>query len=360
MPAYREDKLRADQMLLDPNNYRFQDTDDFVSADPSRFHEKSVQERAYRVLRETASVGQLKASIVRNGFIPVERIVVRGYAGKPGTFVVVEGNRRLAALRWIAEDHAAGVNVPEAVQETLNAVPVVIVEGEAGSLEHKALMGVRHVSGISEWGGYQRAKLVVELRDSFKLDSTEVAERLAMTVHEVNRRYRAFRALSQMRDDEEYGAYAGPHTYPLFHEAVSLPTVREWLGWEDETALFSKEAEREVFYSLLAPREAEDGPEKDPKITTFHEVRQLREILANTEARLVLFDPNRTFLDAVTIANRDQLSKAWLSQVAAAVEALERVSVRELVALADEERAEIVKLIKTASELLGNYEKLKK
>ncbi|MFZ1974832.1 MAG: ParB N-terminal domain-containing protein [Candidatus Acidiferrales bacterium] len=360
MPAYREDKLRTDQMLLDPNNYRFQDTSDFVSAELSRFHEKSVQDRAYRTLKETASVGQLKASIVRNGFIPVERIVVRSYPGKADAFVVIEGNRRLAALRWITEDDAAGVNVPEDVKQTLNAVPVVIVEGEAGSLEHKALMGVRHVSGISEWGGYQRAKLVVELRDAFQLDSTEVAERLAMSVHEVNRRYRAFRALSQMRDDEEYGEYAEPHTYPLFHEAVSLPAVREWLGWDDEKALFTKDVEREQFYALLAPRESEDGPEKDPKIATYQEVRQLREILANMEAKLVLLDPNRTFLDAVTIANREQLSKAWLSRVAAAVEALERVSVLELVALTADQRDEIEKLIRTASELLRNYEKLKK
>ena len=360
LPAYREDKLSTDHMLLDPNNYRFQDTDDFVSADPGRFHEKSVQDRAYRSLRDTASLGQLKASIVRNGFIPVERIVVRRYAGKADTFVVVEGNRRLAALRWIAEDDAAGVNIPQAVRDTLGAVPVIIVEGEAGSLEHKALMGVRHVSGISGWGGYQRAKLVVELRDAFKLDSSEVAERLAMSVQEVNRRYRAFRALSQMRDDEEHGTYAGPHMYPLFHEAVSLPDVREWLGWDEEKALFTKDPEREQFYSLLAPAESEDGPEKDPKIATYQEVRQLREILTNAEAKLALLDPNRTFLDAVTITKRDQLSKAWLFQVAATIEALERVSVLELVALTEEQRKEIEKLIKTASDLLNNYEKLKK
>jgi hypothetical protein len=359
LSAYQESKLRVDQMLLDPNNYRFQDTKDFVNADPGRFHEKSVQDRTYRTLKENGSVGQLKASLVRNGFIPVERIVVRKYPAKSDTFVVVEGNRRLAALRWIAEDDAAGVNIPSNVKDTLNAVPVIIVEGEGG-LEHKALMGVRHVSGISEWGGYQRAKLVVELRDTFNLDSTEVAERLAMSVQEVNRRYRAFRAWQQMRDDEEYGAYAEPEMYPIFHEAVSLPAVREWLGWHEDSARFTKDAEREHFYSLLAPRESENGPDSEPKITTYHQVRQLREILGNTEAKLVLLDPHRTFLDAVTIANQEQLSKFWLTQVAAAVEALKRVSVLELISFTDEERAEIRKLINTGKELLDNYEKLKK
>jgi hypothetical protein len=359
LPAYQEDKLPVDRILLDPNNFRFQDTKDFVNADSSRFHEKSVQDKAYRRLRDSGNLVQLKASIVRNGFIPVERIVVRQYGADTGKFVVVEGNRRIAALRWIAEDDAAGVNIPENVRATLNAVPVIIVEGEGG-LEHRALMGVRHVSGISQWGGYQRAKLVVELRDVFSLDSSEVAERLAMSVQEVNRRYRAFRALQQMRDNEEFGAYAEPQMYPLFHEAVSLPGVREWLGWDDSTTRFSNDAECEHFYSLLVPQESEDGGEREAKITTYHEVRQLREILGNTEAKLVLHDPGRSFLEAVTIANREQLSKSWLAQVAAAIEALKRVSVLELISWSAEDRAEIEKLIATATELLRNYEKLNK
>jgi hypothetical protein len=359
LASYSETELPLEKILLDPNNYRFQDTPDFVTADANRFHEKTVQDRVYRTLKETANVGQLKASIIRNGFIPVERVVVRPYSARSDTYVVIEGNRRIAALRWIADDYAAGVNIPENVREVLNNVPVVLVESEGG-LEHKALMGVRHVSGISQWGGYQRAKLVVELRDDFHLDSTEVADRLAMSVQEVNRRYRAFRALQQMQLDEEFGEYAEPKMYPLFHEAVSLPSVREWLGWDESTASFTKDTERVQFYSLLTPRESEDGPAREPKITTYHEVRQLREILANTEAKLVLLDTNRNFLEAVTIANREELSKSWLSQVAAAVEALKRVSVLELISLDAEQLDEVQKLIDTATELLRNYAKLKK
>jgi ParB-like nuclease domain len=119
LPSYNEAKLKIGQLILDPNNYRFQDTDNFVTADLNRFHENSVQDRAYRTLKEASSIAQLKASIVRNGFIPVERIVVRSYAAKPDTFVVIEGNRRVAALRWIAEDDAAGVTIPENVKQTL-------------------------------------------------------------------------------------------------------------------------------------------------------------------------------------------------------------------------------------------------
>jgi|SRR5579859_1721224 len=359
MPAYREEKLPIEKLLFDPNNYRFQETKDFVYADPTRFHEKTVQDRAYRTLRDTPSLPQLKRSILRNGFIPVERLVVTAYPHQADSFAVIEGNRRLAALRWIKDDDAAGVNIPAEIKADLGAIPIIVVEGDTTGLFQRALMGVRHVSGIDQWGGYQRAKLVVELKDDFHIESGEVAERLGMSAQEVNRRYRAFKALQQMQQDEEFGTFAKPEMYPLFHEAVSLPTVREWLGWDEQNNQFTMGTEREHFYSLISPAQSDDGPKKDPKITTFGEVRELRNILANTEAKAVLTDSNRSFLDAVTIAKRDELSKNWLSSVAAAVDALKRISVIELQGSSTEERREIEKLRDLAAQLLQTYDKLK-
>ena len=91
MPEYKEDKIGVSDLLFDPNNYRFQETKDFVYANPERFHEEGVQERAYKTLKNTAKLSQLKASILRNGFVPVERIVVTPYEPKPGQFITIEG-----------------------------------------------------------------------------------------------------------------------------------------------------------------------------------------------------------------------------------------------------------------------------
>lgn len=357
MPEYKEDKIGVSDLLFDPNNYRFQETKDFVYANPERFHEEGVQERAYKTLKNTAKLSQLKASILRNGFVPVERIVVTPYEPKPGQFITIEGNRRLAALNWILEDHQAGVDVSPDVIAVLSAVPVIIVEGDATGLFKRALMGVRHVSGIDQWGGYQRAKLVVELRDEYHLETGEVADRLGMEAIEVNRRYRAFKALQQMQKDEEFGAWAKPELYPLFHEAVSLPIVRTWLGWT-ESEQFTKEEEREQFYSLISPQ-TEDDNKREPKITTYGEVRELKHIVQNGEACAVLLDPGRSFLDALTIAKRQELSKNWLSSIAAAIDALTQLSVLELQASTPEERKEIEKLRDLSRATLENYEKLK-
>jgi hypothetical protein len=195
MTDFKTDTLDTDRMILDPNNFRFQDAPDFVFADPNRFAEETVQAKAAARLRDEGLL-PLKQSILRNGFLPFERLVVTAY--DEDRFLVIEGNRRLAAMRWIRSDQLAGAPVPKEIAEALKEIPVVIVPpNPADPALLESLMGVRHVSGIKGWGGYQRALLVATLKEKFSLESNEVAQRLAMTVQEVNRRYRALKALQR-------------------------------------------------------------------------------------------------------------------------------------------------------------------
>ena len=138
-------------LLLDPNNYRFQDYEDFVLAEESRFYEPSVQATAYARLRNEG-LAQLKDSILTNGFLLFERIVAMPYDSVEGKYLVVEGNRRVAALRWIASDHEAGVAVPKEVLDTVAGVLVIALQdGEDDPVIRLSLMGVRHIGGIREW-----------------------------------------------------------------------------------------------------------------------------------------------------------------------------------------------------------------
>jgi hypothetical protein len=284
--------------------------------------------------------------------------VVRPYADKEGNYVILEGNRRLAALKWIDQDEKAGVNVPPEVKETLSNVPVIIVQ-DGDDLAYKALMGIRHVSGINQWKGYQRAKLITELRNDFKIDSAEVADRLGLTAHEVNRRYRAFSALTQMKESEEFGEFSNPDLYPIFHEAVSLTAVKLWLGWDESSTAFINSEQLSQFYTLLVPLETDEGQVREPKITTYHQVRELRSILENAEARTLLFDPGRTFLEALSVAKREEAAKSWVSSVASAIGALQGLGVFELIALDASQKEEIEKLRDLTTSVLNSYEKLK-
>lgn len=346
-------------LLLDPNNYRYQDEPGFRTASADRFHEENVQLRAAQRLRQSG-VQELKSSILTNGFLPFEKIVVRTYPPKLDMYVVVEGNRRVAALKWIRDDHEAGVEIDQALLAVLDDVPVTLVDEDADDSLLLSLMGVRHVGGIKEWGGYQSAKLVAALRDDHDLDPSEVAARLAMTAHEVNRRYRAYKALQQMMSDEEFSDQARPDMYPLFHDAVSRTVVKDWLGWDDEDAEFGNAEELAQFYDLLTPSDGSDGEQIPPKLVSRENVSALRFVLPVPEAKRSLLDTTQSFDNALGLAKAKELSRTWVAQVGEALGALKGVGALELRKLEDSHLEQLEELKGAAEELLELHAALSK
>ena len=359
MPDFESTKLPLEKLLLDPNNYRFHEEDDFVFAADHRFHEEGVQDKAWQRLRDSG-LRELKSSFLANGFIPVEPIVVQKYDHIEDRLVVLEGNRRIAALRWIQKDIEAGVDVDDQVQQMLNTIPVVIVSHEEDDPAfYEALMGVRHISGIRQWGGYQRAKLVVTLRDERGLDASDIGNRVAMSTREVNRRYRAFKALEQMQQDEDFGDHVTPDLYAIFHEAVSVPAVREWLGWDQESSQFTNEEELRRFYTLIVRTEDDDeGQPREPKIKTRSEVRDLGSILPNDEAKGILFDPSRSFVDALATAKEEELARAWTAKVSSAIAALKQLGFVELKNLDSNAIASLQALAELAQEIVRSHARI--
>ncbi|MEX2642129.1 MAG: hypothetical protein WD270_01665 [Acetobacterales bacterium] len=207
-------------------------------------------------------------------------------------------------------------------------------------------------------GGYQRAKLVAEMRDRHGLSANEVAERLAMSTMEVNRRYRAFKAMQQMSEDDDFGEFESPSLYPLFHEALSIPAIRDWLDWQNDSLRFEAEDELQKFYELITPREGENEETQPPKIKTYLDVRELRNILGNTEAKRVLLDPDRSMFDAITVYKRDQITNTWKTQVAEAIEALQSVGALELQNATEEDMNEVERLKEAASQIIILHQRL--
>lgn len=357
-PPMRSDNLPLSSLLLDPNNYRLQEIEGFTQYPADRFHIDRVQEATRRRLKEE-NLEPLKSSIVSNGFLEIERIVVTPYQHTEGKYLVIEGNRRIAALLAIQEDYDAGIEVPDQLVGVFDAVPCIVAEeGQQEAYFREAIMGIRHVGGIREWGGFQRAKLVADLRDGHGLDASSISDRIGLSAIEVNRRYRAYKALQQMQNDEDYSEFSGPSLYPLFHEAVSIPAIRDWLGWNQETNHFENDDTRDAFYQLISPRKLDEGEERPPKLKTYSDIRAIREVLANEEAKADLMMPERELVDALTIANQSKMSQRWRSEVNEAKTALSKLPGLEVAALEEKDLELIKDLIDTAQQVLMFKEKV--
>lgn len=148
------------------------------------------------------------------------------------------------------------------------------------------LPGLRHVSGIKEWGPYQKARAVFVLRAKGS-SPQEAAQSLGLSTRAANQLWRSYLALEQMKSDEEFEEYAEPKLYSYFEEIFKRPTVKNWLEWDDNERKFTNGPRlREIFIWIIG-EEDDDGEMQDPKLPEAKSIRDLRLIISDDAAMAV-------------------------------------------------------------------------
>src|ERR1035437_3040755 len=298
--------ISVSKLLLDPNNYRFLDRKKFKKKAANRFHEESVQRATLESLEQSYQLDELKHSILTNGYVPMERIIVVPYPPKPGFFLVVEGNRRVASLKSILKEEGEGViELTPAQRASFSKIPCAVLKSSGSTLKHaeRIIMGIRHIAGPKEWGAYQQALLVSELKDDEDLEFKDIGETLGISSVEAARRYRAIGALKQMEEDELFGKKAESAFYRLFHELVALPEVRARFGWSwDKNAFVDMEKARQFFELICG-----DG-KTEPKVKTYSDVRKLKSVVGHPKAEDSLFDTDEPLSEAIRIGEQGRKS----------------------------------------------------
>ena len=292
--------IEVKDLLLDPNNYRFLDNPNHKKKLKNKYHLENVQESTLRLLEQDKryQLSELKKSILANGYVPMERVIVVPYKHKADTYVVIEGNRRVAALKSLLQENQESVRELDASEVvSFSKIPCAILQTDERSLPHaeRVIMGIRHIAGPKPWGAYQQAQLVLELHDNEGYDFKNIGDHLGISTVEVARRYRAMKALKTMEEDDLYSEKSEPDFYRLFHELVSLPDVRTRFGWDSNRETFTDIDRAREFFELIAPRE-DSG---DAKLKTYSDVRKLKLIVGHSKAESVLLDPETSFGDAL-------------------------------------------------------------
>jgi len=159
-----EQRISVENLFLDPNNPRFWTERTTKDVPDAKIPDDKVQTTTFSAINQHG-VEELRDSILRNGFLPLDRIVVRPIAGHDGKYVVVEGNRRLAALKslrqQIADDLISEENISadylENLKESTDVLEVLVYTGTDTADIAWRLQGIRHISGIRDWQPAQRA-----------------------------------------------------------------------------------------------------------------------------------------------------------------------------------------------------------
>ncbi len=286
-------------LFLDPNNYRFIDSPDYTRVVEADVTDRDVQRRTYRLLlgKGNANISDLLASFRQSGYLPVDQIQVRPLTS--GKYLVVEGNRRVAALKHLERRYEEdAVNLGRLDPKIFSAVPVVHYD-DADDEHYLVLMGLKHISGNKKWPTINQAALLDRFVKSGK-SKKDISESLGITVHELNRSLRTL-ALVNAYKDSEYGDQFQSEQFTLFRELVSSPKVKRWLIWDDNTYVCHNVENRDRLFGWLSSlkQEDEDGREfmMGPVLSRSENIKELV-LLLDDENALTRLDLDRNLVDA--------------------------------------------------------------
>ncbi|MFD1950687.1 ParB N-terminal domain-containing protein [Sphingomonas arantia] len=226
-------EMELDALVLDLENPRFGLIDAANEAE------------ALGLLAARADLRELWNSINERGFERYEPLV--GFQGGDGRYVIVEGNRRLAAVKTLREPHllsGARVTPPPMTalaEETTRKLPVVVVQerGEADDY-----IGFKHINGPSTWGALAKAKFAVKLfekltRNGAGDDDTRIqhlSKRLGDSRQLILRNLVAYKVFEQALKQEALDAERGADNNLEFSHLYTMlqnPPTRVYLGLTD-------------------------------------------------------------------------------------------------------------------------------
>lgn len=185
-----------------------------------------------KYMLDSHDVDELVRSILASGWLDYEPLIV-----EEKTNIVLEGNRRLAALKLIG-DGGLRAEVAYELPEIPNPQPLpdkVRVQWVQDRKTARSFIGFKHVNGPVKWDAYAKARFAVEwLNDEGSI--TEVSRALGDNHSTVRRLVDGWRVLQQAIswgfDLDQRGAkrFSFSHLYT----AIARPSVRQYLGLTPE------------------------------------------------------------------------------------------------------------------------------
>lgn len=289
-------------LRLDPANPRLRRDEDWGS---------QPEERLLQEFWRNYNLIEIARSIANKGFMPrhAEALLVTSHPSKAETYIVIEGNRRLATLKLLTSDRArravgAGHEWDELATETQHhdlgaRVPVIIYPNREDLDDY---LGFRHITGPRPWRPEAKARFIAKLlRDDESIGS--VARRIGSN-HRTVRRFAEAHAIFTQARDAGLSVDEVEKGFGVFYNALDQEGVRQYLDLPPKVkvdTLPDSPVKQQHLDNLKTLIELLYGDQENGfrrVIAESRELRRLGKVLAHSRARVHL------------VQNRD-LHRAW-------------------------------------------------
>jgi len=249
-----------------------------------------------KILWESMDVRELVQSMAASGFFPHEALIV---AEEDGKNVVIEGNRRLAALKVIlglGENKEVEWDIPDVpaeIKKSLVSVPVMISTRN----DSWRFLGFKHVNGAAKWTSYAKAKYIAHVHREYKQSLTDIARQIGDGFGTVKKLYHGLMVLEQADNSGVFkidNRFNKRLAFSHLYTGLGYGGFRDYLGLGEDSSESSEPVGEdklqhlgEVCIWLYGDKSAN----KPPVIKSQNpHLRQLNQILTNREAVQVLRD----------------------------------------------------------------------
>ncbi len=243
--------IETSKLEFDPENPRFYRLNEKAGSDTAVIEE----------MLDDESVQDLMLSIGEQGYFPGEPLLV---VKKGKKFVVVEGNRRLAAVKLLNGDLSAPKKKEKSVQIILDEalqkpqqLPCLIYDNREDVLRY---IGYRHITGVKEWDSLSKAKYLKELSDTFYKDTEKEALFKSLAKEIGSKPYYVGLLLTSLHLYEtaaETKFFDLPMAekdvdFSYITTALGYKNITNWLGLEDRTDLTAEKLDTDNLNKLFA------------------------------------------------------------------------------------------------------------
>ena len=190
-------------------------------------------------LYRAEDLGELLQSIAANGYLDIEPLIV---LEEDGHFVVLEGNRRLAAIRLFRDSRLASriferkrvrITLPDISNQHRNTLDKVSVYRVASREDARSFIGFKHINGAAKWESYAKAKFAADWYRSGGIALANIADRIGDKHDTIKRMVNAIYVLEQAQsakifsiDDRASPRFNFSHLYT----ALSRAPYMQFLG----------------------------------------------------------------------------------------------------------------------------------
>src|SRR5271165_800657 len=159
---------------------------------------KSTQYDLLKTLWKEMAVEEVASSIAYNGYFEHEPLFVE--RRNDGKFLVIEGNRRLAAVKLLLStslrDKLKATDLPKtspADAKRLKTLPVIVTTRK----ESWRYLGFKHVNGPATWGSYEKAQYIAFVHNNYNVPLDDIAAQIGDGNSTVLRMYRGLMIVEQ-------------------------------------------------------------------------------------------------------------------------------------------------------------------